>query len=339
MDEREILTRFKAGLLEREQAVWLLAERRRAPGRGADGGFPAADGGFPAPVSASPAPASGAAAAPVSGAAAPVFLPLPGGAHEPIKLWYCSNDELDSALAVTLARHWLDEEEQETASRFLFEHDRRQYLVAHALVRRVLALESGLPEAEAVIWRSARGRPFLERPPVGLPRGGQELDFNLSHAEGHNLLGVVRSHRIGVDVERVDRGEQGLDAIIETFAQDERDWVARAAPGRTRDCRTLRLWTLKEAYSKARGLGLGLPFDSFSFTLHEERGVLAFRPPESEAALPWRFLELEPEPGVLAAVALLADADVPSVLQLHRGFPWSRKAPELLGLPEPVAGR
>lgn len=320
MDEREILIRFKAGLLEREQAVWLLADRREAPGPGAEGG------------SSAPGP-------PASGSSVPVFLPLPGGALEPIKLWYCSNDELDSSLAATLARHWLDDQERETASRFLFEVDRRQYLVAHALVRRVLALESGLPEAEAVIWRSAWGRPFLQRPPVGLPRGGQELDFNLSHADGHNLLGVVRGHRIGVDVERVDRGEKGLEGIIETFARDERDWVAQAAPGRTRDCRTLRLWTLKEAYAKARGLGLGLPFDSFSFTPHEERGVLAFRPPESEEALPWRFLELEPEPGVLAAVALLADTGVPPVLQLHRGFPWSREAPELLDLPEPVTGR
>ncbi len=305
MSERETVTRFKAGLPEREQAVRLLAERGKAPGRG-------------------PVAASGAAAAQAR--------------TEPVKLWFCSNGELDSGLAGTLARHWLDEEEQETASRFLFEADRRQYLVAHALVRRVLALETGLPEAEVVIRRSARGRPFLRRPDVGLPRGGQELDFNLSHSGGHNLLGVVRSHRIGVDVERVDRGERGLDAIIETFARDERAWVAQAAPGRSRDWRTLRLWTLKEAYSKARGLGLGLPFDSFSFTLDEERGVLGFRPPESEGALPWRFLELEPEPGVLVAVALLAGTGVPSALQLHRGFPWSREAPELLALPEPVAG-
>lgn len=42
---------------------------------------------------------------------------------------------------------------------------------------------------------------------------------------------------------------------------------------------------------------------------------------------------------MLAAVALLADTGVPSVLQLHRGFPWSREEPELLDLPEPVAGR
>ncbi|MFC8920254.1 4'-phosphopantetheinyl transferase family protein [Streptomyces sp. NPDC057116] len=256
---------------------------------------------------------------------------------EPVKLWFCPNDELTPGIAATLATHWLDEHEQEIAGRFLFERDRRQYLVAHTLVRRVLALESGVPEAEAVIWRSSRGRPFLQKPAEGLPRGGRELDFNLSHAHGHNLLGVVRRHRIGVDVERLDRGDQGFDAIVDTFAPEERQWVADAAPGRPQDRRILRLWTLKEAYSKARGLGLGLPFDSFSFTLAEDRGVLGFRPPEGEAALPWRFVELEPVPDVLAAVAVVGDRDVHPVLHLHHGFPWDRGSPRLLALPEPVA--
>ncbi|MFE9683992.1 4'-phosphopantetheinyl transferase family protein [Streptomyces sp. NPDC002701] len=255
---------------------------------------------------------------------------------EPVKLWFCPNDELAPGIAATLARHWMDEHEQEIAGRFLFERDRRQYLVAHTLVRRVLALESGLPEAEAVIWRSSRGRPFLQKPPDGLPRGGRELDFNLSHAGGHNLLGVVRRHRIGVDVERLDRGDQGFDAIVETFAAPERDWVAQAAPGRPRDRRLLRLWTLKEAYAKARGLGLGLPFDEFSFTLAEDRGVLGFRPPGNDTERRWRFVELEPVPDVLVAVAVLADTDAAPVLQLHHGFPWGRSAPRLVVLPDPV---
>jgi 4'-phosphopantetheinyl transferase len=253
-----------------------------------------------------------------------------------VKLWFCPNEELAPGIAATLAAHWLDEHEREIAGRFLFERDRRQYLVAHALVRRVLALESGVPEAEAVIWRTARGRPFLHKPPEGLPRGGRELDFNLSHARGHNLLGVVRRHRIGVDVERLDRGETGFDTIVETFAEQERTWVARAAPGRPRDRRVLRLWTLKEAYSKARGLGLGLPFDSFAFTLAEDRGVLAFRPPQGEHEQGWRFVELEPVPDVLAAVAVLAEPGAAPVLQLHHGFPWGRAAPRLLALPEPA---
>ncbi|WP_042411218.1 4'-phosphopantetheinyl transferase family protein [Streptacidiphilus carbonis] len=260
---------------------------------------------------------------------------------QPVKLWFCPNDELDPGLAATLAEHWLDEPERETAERFLFERDRRQYLVAHVLVRRVLALATGVPEADAVIRRSPRGRPFLLAPAEGVPRGGRELDFSLSHTQGHNLVGVVRRHRIGVDVERLDRENRGFDAIVETFAPPEREWVAQAVPGRARTRRVLRLWTLKEAYAKARGLGLELPFDSFSFQLAQDTGVLGFRAPEDDAGAGrrWRFVELEPAPGVLAAVAVLVDPGEPTLFEVHHGFPWGNRTPQLLALPEPAPAR
>ncbi|MFF3468942.1 4'-phosphopantetheinyl transferase family protein [Streptomyces sp. NPDC001984] len=257
----------------------------------------------------------------------------------PVTLWICPDDDLAPALAGVLAAHWFDEREREMAARFLFERDRRQYLVAHTLVRRALALEAGLAEAELVIWRSPRGRPFLQPLPGGLPRGGSHLDFNLSHAGGYNLLGIVRRHRIGVDVERLDRDAQAIEAIVRTFAPEEQRWAAGAAPGRERDRRVLRLWTLKEAYSKARGLGLGLPFDEFAFTLADDRGVLDFQPPADDRAGRWRFLELEPVPDVLAAVAVPADEQPAPVLQLHHGFPWGRAAPHTIALPEPVGGQ
>lgn len=265
---------------------------------------------------------------------------LPSGPDEtgpvPINLWFCPNEELAPGIAATLASYWLDEHEQEVADGFLFERDRRQYLIAHSLVRRVLALETGIPEAEAVIWRSSRGRPFLQPPSGGLPRGTDMLDFNLSHARAYNLLGVSREHRIGVDVERLDRGERGLENIITTFSAEEQDWIARAAPGRPRDRRVLRLWTLKEAYSKARGLGLALPFDSFAFTLAEDQGVLSFLPPADDSAGRWRFLEVEPVPEVLAAVAVEVAGPHPPAVHLHHGFPWGRAAPRRLMLPELV---
>ncbi|MFJ3927869.1 4'-phosphopantetheinyl transferase family protein [Streptomyces sp. NPDC090022] len=258
----------------------------------------------------------------------------------PINLWFCPNEDLAPGIAATLAAYWLDEHEREIAGRFLFERDRRQYLVAHALVRRVLALETGIPEAEAVIWRSSRGRPYLQTPEGGLPRGGDGLDFNLSHAHAYNLLGVARSCRIGVDVERLDRGEQqGFEVIIETFTEGEREWIGRAAAGRPRDRRVLRLWTLKESYAKARGLGLSLAFDSFSFTLAEDRGVIEFRPPADDLAGRWRFLELEPVPEVVASVAVevveVEAADPPAV-HLRHGFPWGRATPRRLTLEAPL---
>ncbi|MFG2091968.1 4'-phosphopantetheinyl transferase family protein [Streptomyces sp. NPDC048612] len=271
----------------------------------------------------------------------PEAAPYPGPAAEQaaaaqVKVWLCPNDALAPELASVLATHWLDEQEQETARQFLFERDRRQYRVAHTLVRRALALEAGLVEAELVIRRSQRGRPFLQPMPGGLPRGGAHLDFNLSHTGGYNLLGIVRRHRIGVDVERLDRNAQAIEAITATFAPEEQEWIARSAPGRSRGRRALRLWTLKEAYSKARGLGLGLPFDEFAFTLADDRGVTGFRPPADDQFTRWRFVELEPVPDVLAAVAISADDQQSPVLQLHHGFPWARTAPHRITLPDPV---
>ncbi|WP_329572828.1 4'-phosphopantetheinyl transferase family protein [Kitasatospora sp. NBC_01266] len=254
-----------------------------------------------------------------------------------VKLWICPNDDLPPALAGVLATHWLDEQERGNANRFLFERDRRQYLVAHTLVRRALALEVGVAEADLVFWRSSRGRPFLRPLPGGPPRGSAHLDFNLSHASGYNLLGIVRGHRVGVDVERLDRDPQTIDTIVRTFTPQEQSWVAGAAPGHPRTRRALRLWTLKEAYSKARGLGLGLPFDEFSFTLAEDR-VLDFRPPADDLGRQWRFLELEPVPEVLVAVAVPDDADRSPTLQLHYGFPWGREEARRFVLPEPVGG-
>ncbi|MFC8827323.1 4'-phosphopantetheinyl transferase family protein [Streptomyces sp. NPDC057137] len=263
--------------------------------------------------------------------------PAPETGPEAVKLWFCPNDDLAPGIAATLAAQWLDEHERESAAQFLFERDRRQYVVSHVLLRRVLALESGIPESEAVIWRSSRGRPFLQKPAGGLPRGGRELDFNLSHAGGQNLLGVVRRNRIGVDVERLDRGDQGFDIIVKTFAPEEREWVDQVGPGRARDVRVLRLWTLKEAYSKARGFGLGMAFDAFAFRLGDDRGVLGFRPPDDDLSRRWRFVELEPVPGVLAAVAVVSDDDE-TVLELRHGFPWARSAPQRLPIPRAPAG-
>ncbi|MFE9454462.1 4'-phosphopantetheinyl transferase family protein [Streptomyces sp. NPDC006739] len=257
-------------------------------------------------------------------------------AEAPVKLWLCANEDLPPEIAGVLAANWLDGQEKEAASRFMFERDRRQYTVAHTLVRRALAMEAGLVEPELVIWRSPRGRPFLQYPEGGLPRGGQQLDFNLSHAGGYNLLGVVRRQRIGVDIERLDREAQSLDTIAHTFTLEEQAWIGRARGSGARQRRVLRLWTLKEAYTKARGLGLGLPFDSFAFILDADRGVLDFRPPEDDATGRWSFLELEPVPDVLVAVAVQADEGRPPVLQLHHGFPWTRSAPLAVALPEPV---
>ncbi|MFG2986920.1 4'-phosphopantetheinyl transferase family protein [Streptomyces sp. NPDC048258] len=252
-----------------------------------------------------------------------------------VSLWFCPEADLAPGLAATLAAHWLDVHEQETATRFLFERDRRRYLVAHTLLRRVLALETGIPEAEADLRRSAHGRPFLRPPAEGLPRGGGALDFSLSRTQAHTLVGVARGHRIGVDVEHTGRGAAALESIVECFAPTERDWIARAPAGRSRTRRALRLWTLKQAYAKARGLGPGPAEEAYTFTRADECGPPALTVAGDGRPHRWRFLEFEPAAETVAAVAVEtgppAAAGPPAAL-LRTGFPWGRSTPRVLAL-------
>ncbi|MFJ3929953.1 4'-phosphopantetheinyl transferase family protein [Streptomyces sp. NPDC090029] len=243
-----------------------------------------------------------------------------------VKLWVCANDDLGPGTATTLAGHWLDEHEQVTADRFIFERDRRQYLVAHVLMRRLLSLETGVPEALIELRRSDRGRPSVRPPEGGWPAAQGTLDFNLSHARGYNAIAVGRGRRVGVDVERLDRvSSRALDGIAESFTPGERVQLARM-PTEIYDRAVLRLWTLKEAYAKARGLGLGLPFDSFGFVLSDNGGVAAFEPPADDPSGTWWLLELEPEPEVLVSLAVEDGATPMTALRLHTGFPWRPSA-------------
>ena len=70
-------------------------------------------------------------------------------------------------------------------------------------------------------------------------------------------------------------------------------------------------WTRKEAYIKARGMGLALPLDRFDVSLVPgEPAVLLSTPGEPEAARNWSLRELAPGPGYVGAVAAA-------------GFDWS----------------
>ncbi|MFE9636683.1 4'-phosphopantetheinyl transferase family protein [Streptomyces sp. NPDC006463] len=253
-----------------------------------------------------------------------------------VSLWFCPEADLAPGLAATLAAHWLDVHEQETATRFLFERDRRRYLVAHTLLRRVLALETGIPEAEADLRRPAHGRPFLQPPAEGLPRGGA-LDFSLSRTHAHTLVGVARGHRIGVDVEHTGRGAAALESVAEGFARTERDWIARVPAGPSRTRRALRLWTLRQAYAKARGLGLGPgpAQEEYAFTRADEGGPPVLTVAGDGRPDRWRFLEFEPAAETVAAVAVETGTPHgvgPPAAHLRTGFPWGRATPRVLAL-------
>jgi len=94
------------------------------------------------------------------------------------------------------------------------------------------------------------------------------LRFNLSHTKGLVACIVTNALDCGIDVEY----ERPLDDLMQlactVFSTNEQASL-NSLPSELQLGRFYALWTLKEAYIKARGLGLSLPLQEFSFELEE----------------------------------------------------------------------
>jgi 4'-phosphopantetheinyl transferase len=184
--------------------------------------------------------------------------------------------------------------EHARATRFLAEADRRDYIAAHVLLRR--ALSSVDPAYAPREWEFAageRGRPELR---------DRRIRFNLSHTRGL-VACVIAATDCGIDVEPVEL-ERDLPRR-RVLTADESAALA-ALPVAEQPLRYARLWTLKEAYAKARGLGLDLPFDRLRVDLTDPPQVT-----DSSAGAPgtdWHCEQWSPTPDHVAAVVVAGHA-------------------------------
>jgi 4'-phosphopantetheinyl transferase len=191
----------------------------------------------------------------------------------------------DPALLAEYGR-LMTEEEQKRQRAFVQERHRLEYLLTRALVRTAL---SRYRPVSAASWRfttNEYGSPRVE-PPCGLV-------FNLSNTPSMIVCAVTEGAAIGVDVEPHDRGGQVLDVAESVFAPLERAGLEALPEGRRRD-RALSLWTLKEAYIKARGMGLSLPLNGFAFRFDDPDDVprITFAPSIADDPGRWWFRTID----------------------------------------------
>ena len=205
----------------------------------------------------------------------------------------------------------LDAEERARLARLRFAPDKLRYLFAHALVRTTLSRYA--PETAPARWR------FLTnehgRPEIAAGAGAPPLRFNLSHTAGLVACAVTFGRDVGVDVEHLSPRRFDAAAWLEVaaahFAPREVAGL-QAQPAEARRERFFAIWTLKEAYLKARGLGLALPLTRFAFDLDSVAPDTApgteprvqFDPEMNDDAAAWHFAR--PQAGPAHALALAA---------------------------------
>jgi len=187
-------------------------------------------------------------------------------------------------------------------TRYVREVDRRTFVITRALVRRTL---SAYGPTAARDWRFETN-PYGCPEVVGVQAGTPPLAFNLSHTNGLVALAVTRGHLVGIDVECVNRvvGERIAERY---FAPSEvRDLQALAAEAQPRAF--FEYWTLKEAYIKARGMGLAIPLGHFAFALRPPAPpTIAFVDGFDDRPERWRFWQAWPTAAHRLALAVACD--------------------------------
>jgi 4'-phosphopantetheinyl transferase len=215
-----------------------------------------------------------------------------------IHLWLSFYDQLTDPQMDIACRELLNREERAQEARFYFPHDRRQYLFSRALLRRTLSRYVPVDPADWVFSSNAYGRPQI----VNAEAARLDLSFNVSHTRGLIVLAVTRQRILGVDVENIACRRASIDLADRYFATDE---VAalKAVPRHLQSYRFFEYWTFKEAYIKARGMGLSLPLDKFSFHYpNEHRVALVIQPELQDDAARWQFWQFQPTAEHLVAV-------------------------------------
>src|SRR5439155_1551412 len=148
--------------------------------------------------------------------------------------------------------------------------------------------------APARAGRKARSAPARSspwgRPELIAPTSHPRLRFSLSHADGIALCAVTRGGAVGADVESLRHvGPDPLGVAATLCSERERETLL-ATPAPLRAERFLSLWTLKEAFAKATGLGFRLDLERITVRLGPARAAeLEFDHGGGAEASLWRF--------------------------------------------------
>ncbi|WP_339167716.1 4'-phosphopantetheinyl transferase superfamily protein [Paenibacillus sp. FSL R5-0341] len=152
-------------------------------------------------------------------------------------------------------------ERRAQASRFMRQADAYRSVLGEILTRVTLSKLTGLRPAELSFTRNSYGKPSLSQ--------HSDVQFNVSHSGDWIALISGGTDELGVDVEKIAPIDM---QIAERFFSPGESQFLAAKPAEMQQETFYRLWTLKESYIKAVGMGLSMPLDSFAILPDEGGG-------------------------------------------------------------------
>ncbi|MCP4380586.1 MAG: 4'-phosphopantetheinyl transferase superfamily protein [Hyphomicrobiales bacterium] len=184
----------------------------------------------------------------------------------------------------------LDEAESSRYESFQVEHAARQFLLCRAGLRKVIGVRLGQPATAFSFSKARYGKPY-----VCLDGTRAPLSFNVSHSGDFGLIALTASRPVGIDLELPRRTVDFESLGARVLAAEERAALSQLQ-GFAKASFFYKLWTSKEALTKARGTGLSYNPSSFQVPDEILRGgrTARFQFPD-QPAQHWVLIDLGTE--------------------------------------------
>jgi 4'-phosphopantetheinyl transferase len=173
------------------------------------------------------------------------------------QLWFLHTERFREASTTARWLVFLQDDERSRYAALGSPATKREYLATRALARIALAHYSGGAPESLRFRTGSLGRPELTSPEL------PDLRFSLARTRELAVGLFALDHDVGVDVELV--APRDVVPMAEHFFSPEERAAILGLVDAARLSRFYELWTLREAYLKARGLGLDLPLDQLVF--------------------------------------------------------------------------
>ncbi|MBD2750181.1 4'-phosphopantetheinyl transferase superfamily protein [Microvirga sp. BT688] len=214
-----------------------------------------------------------------------------------VHLWcltmnHCSCD-------LTFWANLLCADERARADQLRDQRDRSFFIWYRGNVRGILASYCGSAPQELQFRTGRFGKPEL-----GAPFDVHQLRFSISHSSNRLVMAIVRKSEVGVDIEQIRSMPDLLDLVDSVFSGREQS-VFRSLEESAKLPTFFSVWTQKEAYLKARGLGLNRPLKDIDVGLIPVEAAGLIRDGwDPSATKQWSLTAWSPVQSYAAALAI-----------------------------------
>ncbi len=155
----------------------------------------------------------------------------------------------------------------------------------------------------------------LGKPIVTCSASSQNIRISAARTGNVEVFACSHHGALGVDIETLSHSTDRLHYVSRTFAPKEQDFLAQQAD---KNLAIINLWTLKESYGKAMGVGMDFSQEEHCFDLSDRsRPQLYSENTPSWDGEKWQFHNAAPRSDLRLAIAIQSENHRPIPVRMQ----------------------